>query len=348
MFDFHGVLMFSLLTFLFRLIFNSGKSKNELLLHIFLQQKELEILKRKQGRRRIRFLPSDRIVFAILNRVGHLQERLTLVKPETVLGWQRQLVKHFWTFKSKKRIGRPPVSNEIKQLVLAMKNDNLFWGYKKIQGELKKLDIHLDKKTIRNILNKFRRKGKIKQSLSWEQFLRLQIHSLYATDFFTIDTILHQRYYVYFMIYHKTREIVNFTITQNPCRQFVRQQLIEFEQTLNKIVYLIHDNAAQFNLDYLAYGIKEIRTSVEAPNMNAIAERFVGSVRREALDYFLLISEKQVLNILREYIEYYNSKRPHQGLEQNIPQGFEVQKYGKVRKMPILGGLCYHYERQAA
>ncbi len=167
-------------------------------------------------------------------------------------------------------------------------------------------------------------------------------------DFFTVDTILQQRFYVYFMIYHKTREIVHFAITRNPCRQFVRQQLIEFEQSVNDLVYVIHDNAAQFNLDYLAYGIKEIRTSVEAPNMNAIAERFIGSVRREALDYFLLISEKQVLNILREYIDYYNSKRPHQGLEQNTPQGFEAQKCGKVRKMPILGGLYYHYERRAA
>ncbi len=340
--------MFSLLTLLSRLIFNLCKSKKELVVQISIQQKEIEILKRKQGRRRIRFLHSDRIVFSILNRVGHLKHRLTLVKPETVLRWQRQLIKHFWTFKRTKRVGRPPVTNEIKQLVLAMKNDNLFWGYKKIQGELKKLDIHLDKKTIRNILNDFRRKGRIKQSLTWEQFLRLQIHSIYAMDFFTVDTILQQRFYVYFMIYHKTREIVHFAITRNPCRQFVRQQLIEFEQSVNDLVYVIHDNAAPFNLDYLAYGIKEIRTSVEAPNMNAIAERFIGSVRREALDYFLLISEKQVLNILREYIDYYNSKRPHQGLEQNIPQGFEAQKCGKVRKMPILGGLCYHYERRAA
>ena len=340
--------MFSLLTFLSRLMFNLCKSKKELFVQISIQQKEIEILKRKQGRRRIRFLHSDRIVFSILNRVGHLKDRLTLVKPETVLRWQRQLIKHFWTFKRTKRVGRPPVTNEIKQLVLAMKNDNLFWGYKKIQGELQKLDIHLDKKTIRNILNDFRRKGRIKQSLTWEQFLRLQIHSIYAMDFFTVDTILQQRFYVYFMIYHKTREIVHFAITRNPCRQFVRQQLIEFEQSVNDLVYVIHDNAAQFHLDYLAYGIKEIRTSVEAPNMNAIAERFIGSVRRKALDYFLLISEKQVLNILREYIDYYNSKRPHQGLEQNIPQGFEAQKCGKVRKTPILGGLCYHYERRAA
>jgi hypothetical protein len=141
---------------------------------------------------------------------------------------------------------------------------------------------------------------------------------------------------------------VDFAITHNPCLQFVRQQLIEFEQTLNNVVYMIHDNAAQFNLNYLTYGIKEIRTSLEAPNMNALAERFIGSVRREALDYFMLISERQIIKILHEYIDYYNSKRPHQGLEQRVPMGYKPQVYRRVLKLPILGGLCHHYLRRAA
>ena len=122
-----------------------------------------------------------------------------------------------------------------------MKNDNLNWGYKKIQGELLKLDISLDQKTVRNILNVFRRRGKVKKSLSWKKFLKLQIHSIYAMDIFTIDTILNQRLYVYFILYHKTREIVQFTITTNPTREFVRQQLNEFEQKVDYIVYMIHD-----------------------------------------------------------------------------------------------------------
>jgi len=118
--------MFSLPTFLFRFIFNLCKSKKELVVQISIQQKEIEVLKRQQGRRRIKFLHSDRIVFSILNRVGHLKEHLKLVKPETVLRWQRQLIKHFWTFKGKKRVGRPPVRHEIKQLIVAMKNDNIY------------------------------------------------------------------------------------------------------------------------------------------------------------------------------------------------------------------------------
>ncbi len=340
--------MFSFLTFVCRLIFNLGMSKKDLLLQVSLQQKEIEILKRKHRGRRLRFRLSDRVVFAILNKAGHLKERFSVVKPETVLGWQRQLIKHFWSFKNSKRVGRPPVSKDVKRLILAMKNDNLYWGYKKIQGELQKLDINLDKKTIQNILSDFRRRGKVRQSLTWKKFLSLQIHSIYAMDFFTIDTVLKQRFYVFFIIYHRTREIALVAITLNPCREFVRQQLIEFGEQLNKLVYMIHDNAAQFKLDYLAYDIKEIRTSVNSPDMNSIAERFIGSLLRESLDYFLLINERQILNILREYIDYYNTKRPHQGLDQQVPIPYTPQKQGRVRKTPILGGLCYHYERIAA
>lgn len=82
--------------------------------------------------------------------------------------------------------------------------------------------------------------------------------------------------------------------------------------------------------------------------MNTIADRFVGSVRREALDYFLLINENQTMKILQEYIEYYNSKRPHQGFDQQVPTGYKPQSHRRVSKIPDLGEVCNHYERFAA
>ena len=81
--------------------------------------------------------------------------------------------------------------------------------------------------------------------------------------------------------------------------------------------------------------------------MNSIAERFIGSLRREALDYYLLIGEKQIMRIVQEYIDYYNLKRPHQGIDQIVPKGYKPRLYGKVLKFPILGGLCHHYFRRA-
>ena len=82
--------------------------------------------------------------------------------------------------------------------------------------------------------------------------------------------------------------------------------------------------------------------------MNAIAERFIGSVRREALDYFLIINEKQVMNIISRYIEYYNFKRSHQGIGLSVPKGYIREGKGEIVSEPVLGGLHHHYERRIA
>jgi len=111
---------------------------------------------------------------------------------------------------------------------------------------------------------------------------------------------------------------------------------------------MIHDHVPQFHFNYLDFQIKEIRTSIEAPNMNAISERFIRSIRQEALDYFLLIGEKQIYEIIKIYVDYYNTKRPHQGLHQNIPNGYAPQSFERVHKVLIFGGLYHHYQRKAA
>jgi hypothetical protein len=130
--------------------------------------KEVEILKRKNHKKSLRIKYSDRVILSILNIFGYIKEQLLIVKPETVLKWQRKLIKRLGTFRRSKLGGRPPESNTIEQLNIEMKNDNLKWGARKIQGELLKLDIQLNEKTIRNILNDYRRKGMIKKSLSWK------------------------------------------------------------------------------------------------------------------------------------------------------------------------------------
>jgi transposase InsO family protein len=230
-----------------------------------------------------------------------------------------------------------------------MKNDNLLWGVKRIQGELLKVDISLSTKTIRKILQGFRRRGKIRSSLTWKRFLETQIRFIYAMDFLTVDTMLGQRFYVFAVISHKTREIVRFAITENPTRECVRQQLMLFGETMASRVYLIHDNALMFNIDYLAYNLVSVRTGVEAPNMNSIMERFFRTVRREALDNFLLIGRSQIKRILEEYVAFYNSQRPHQGIQQQIPNPGEPEKTGgAVWRSAVLDGLHHHYFRQAA
>ncbi len=112
---------------------------------------------------------------------------------------------------------------------------------------------------------------------------------------------------------------------------------------------MIHDNAPMFNIDFAAYGLVSINTAVEAPNMNSIMERFFRTVRREALDNFLLLGRDQIQGILEEYIAFYNTQRPHQGIRQQIPKPGEAERTrGPIRKNAVLGGLHHHYSRQAA
>ena len=168
-------------------------------------------------------------------------------------------------------------------------------------------------------------------------------------DFLTVDTMLGRRFYVFAVISHKTREIVRLAMTENPTREFVRQQLILFSERMASTAYVIHDNAAVLNFNFVAYGLVSINTAVEAPNMNSIIERFFRNVRREALDNFLLLGRDQIQRILEEYVAFYNTQRPHQGIHQQIPKPGEADRTsGPIRKSAVLGGLHHHYYRQAA
>ncbi len=112
---------------------------------------------------------------------------------------------------------------------------------------------------------------------------------------------------------------------------------------------MVHDGSGEFRyLNYDDFGIEGIKISANAPNMNAFAERFIGSVRREAFDWFILFNEAQIRNILAEYIGYYDEKRPHQGIAQKVPKGYTQQKRGNIITYPILSGLHHHYERFVA
>lgn len=148
---------------------------------------------------------------------------------------------------------------------------------------------------------------------------------------------------------HKTREFVRCAITENPTRESVRQQLILLSEAVAGKAYLMHDNALVFNIDYLMYNLVSVRTGIKAPNMNRIRERLFGPVRREALDNFLLISRVQIKTILEDYVAFYNSQRPHQGLEQQIPNPVEsLKKCDPVCRSAVLRDLHHHYFKQAA
>jgi putative transposase len=266
---------------------------------------------------------------------------LTIVEPKTVLEWQRRFIKNRWTY-PKKKPRRKPVSKSIKELILEMKQDNQLWGCIRISDELKKLGIYIHYTTVNKIMQTFRKNGQIQPVGSWKRFLKMHWDSLFSMDFIIIDTLFGKRLHLLVIMQLKTRKIVAWEITEFPSREFVRQRIILFTEEFTENPVLIHDNASVFtSIDYSDYGIKGVNTCMGSPNMNAYVERFNGSIRREVLDHYLLISQKQVKEIIGEYIEYYNNYRMYQGIG-NTPVSSKIQDSGQIKKNSVLGGL-HHY-----
>ncbi len=315
---------------------------------------ENQILKRSllQYNIKPKFNNFDRSVY-LFNLKIHpgLKRFITLVKPETVLNlWEKRL-KNYWTYQTKtNRTGRPPISRKITKLILEIKRDNYSWGYDRIVGTLKSLDIDISRDTVRRVIQTGRKNGDIKPNGAWKKFLKIHWDSLFACDFFTVDAFGFVRFYVFFILELKSRKIIKFGITSNPTISFVRNQLNGFMYDReDRKTYLIHDNSGEFRwFDFESVGIKGIATVPYSPDMNAYAERFVGSIRREFLDHFMVFSRKQLKRIIKEYVHYYNHLRPHQGISNSIPDGSTPLSNGDIKSRPVLFGLYSHYYRKAA
>jgi len=204
--------------------------------------------------------------------------------------------------------------------------------------------------TISKILNRFRKTGDLKPSLSWKRFLASHWETLFACDFLTVTVFFGMvTLYVFFIMELKSRRIVQFGITANPNIQFLRNQFSVFEYEHSGSI-LIHDNSGELKwFPYSQYNFKGIAIVPYSPNMNAYAERFVRSMRNECLDYFIIFTYGQLHRIVKNYIGYYNNYRPHQGLK-GIPNGSPetLSTDGKIKQKPLLFGLHNHYYREAA
>ncbi len=343
--------MFNFVVALLKRLFSTFfKKRKDVVFTLLLLKKENEIMKRhlKLQGRKILSTHTDRFCLSLIAALSKRAiTHLSIVKPETLLEWQRRFIKKRWSFKHKKR-GRKPITYAIKALILEMKKDNPLWGCRRISDELKKLDIDIHHTTVNKIIQTFRKQGKIQSTGSWKKFLKSHWDSLFGIDFMTIDTLLGKRFYLLIILELKTRKIIRYDLTEYPSREFVKQRIELLSENFEEKKTLIYDNAPQFtSIDYSWYDIRGVNICTSAPNMNAYTERVNGTIRREALDHFLLISEKQVRKIIMEYIDYYNHQRPHQGVGR-IPDPNQLSGFGNIRKDPVLGGLHHNYYRSSA
>jgi len=329
------------------------RSKAELLAENALLRQQLIILRRQMKRPVYR--KADRVLLIFLARmVRTWKQALFMVQPETLLRWHRELFRVFWKHKSKACSSKPRLSHETITLIREMAANNRLWGAERIRGELLKLDIRVSKRTIQKYMKQVRPKRARGQS--WKTFLHNHAKDVWACDFLQVTDLFFRPLFAFFIIELKSRKVIHLNVTRSPTDLWAAQQLREATPYGQIPKYLIRDNDRKFGPNFARVattsGIKVLRTPYQTPQANAVCERFLGSVRRECLDHFLIFHEKQLSRLLKAYEMYFNQARPHQGLQQGIPEPAvcstpSPNQPNKVCAVPVLGGLHHGYQRAA-
>jgi putative transposase len=338
-----------------------GRGESAKDVELLVLRHEVAVLRRQVSRPRLE--PKDRPVLAALARMLPREGlRTRMVTPERLLRWHRQLVARHWTYppKTKPCGGRPRTAAVIRDLVIRFARENPSWGHRRIHGELLGLGHRIAPSTVWNILQMVgldpapRRTGP-----SWREFCRAQATTMLACDFFTVDTVLLRRIYVFFVLEIGTRRVHILGVTRHPAGEWATQQarnlMLALGERADGFRFLVRDRDTKFTVSFdavfAASDISLWRSPPRAPKANAYAERWVSTIRRECLDRMLIFHERQLRHVLTEYEDHYNTHRPHRALEQRSPIELDANRLphttGVVRRTEILGGLINEYQHAA-
>ena len=342
------------------LVIRSDRAKDAELLVL---RHENAVLRRNVGR--VRYDPADRAWFAALTRFIPRRRWAEIfpVTPATLLAWHRRLAARKYDTSRRRRPGRPATVRSIARLTIRLAYENPLWGYRRIHGELTKLGVSVAASTIYQILRAAgidpapRRDGP-----TWRQFLHAQAARILAVDFLHVDTVALTRLYVLVFIEHGTRRMHIGGVTAHPTGEWTVQQArnlaLDLGDRFGDFRFLIRDRGSNFTRSFdavfQATGTTILRTAAQAPRMNAICERLIGTLRRELLDRVLILNQSHLRAVLANYQKHYNTARPHQGLGQRVPDvdpGSRITAADpgtcQIRRKPVLSGLINEYERAA-
>jgi transposase InsO family protein len=316
---------------------------------------ELEILRRQVVRPELRTV--DRALLAApACHLPRSSRGMLLVTPRTLLRWHQALVRRKW--RQPVGQGRPSLPAEVRELVLRLARENPRWGHRRICGELAKLGFRVSATSIRRLLAQAKlQPAPRRDGPTWREFLHAQAASIVACDFFTVESLFLRRYYALFFIAHGSRRVWLAGCTANPTGAWVTQQArnLGLDFSDNGVQFLLRDRdskyGGRFDEVFRSEGIRIVKTPVRAPKANAIAERFVRTVRSECLDWLLILNRRHLEGVLRVYVDHYNRERPHRALELRPPDLDERRERtpeGEIRRRDRLGGLIHEYHRAAA
>jgi putative transposase len=322
----------------------------------FLRQ-QLAVLRRQVGRAR----PTDgeRGILAFLARLFPWRDReaLHLVTPETLIRWHRKGWRLYWTWVSRRRRRSPgprKLPEEIRELIRDMARRNSQgrpWGVKRILGELEKLGISVSRRTVQKILREVRPRQPRGQR--WSTFLHNHMSCVWACDFFTVPTLTFRQLHVFVLMKLDTREVIGWNVTEHPTDEWTAQQLRNALLDRDPPRFLLRDRDGKYGakLDTLVRGCgaRTLLTPYRCPLANSFVERLVGTIRQELLDHVIVTGEDHLRRHLSNFLAYYHTQRPHQGLDQAIPAEIEHPvarpATGPIRTREVLGGLYCLYFR---
>ena len=359
-------MVMQVVSMLVELVSLGRQSESEKDLEILLLRRQLAIYERRQERAP-RLSRGEKLTLVVLatklkaktgRTIKAMGEVIRIVKPATLFGWHKQLVRLKWTYRRRHPGGRPRTDREIERLVVRLAREN-DWGIERIEGELLKLGYTISHETVGNILRRHNipPAPERETSPSWRHLMTHYKEQLLACDFFTVETLFLQTIYVLVFIEIGRRRVHFAGCTAHPNGAWVEQQarqlMWELTEREPNIRFLIRDNDKKFteafDTVFRSEGIDVIPTPVRAPNANAFMERWIRSAREECLDKLLIINEAHLRRVMREYVEFFNTARPHQGLDQQIPiPKTSGQGNGSVRCRNVLGGIIHDYYRDAA
>jgi transposase InsO family protein len=318
---------------------------------------ENRLLRRQLRGQRVRLTDDDRRGLAArAYRLGRqtLRQVATIVTPDTLLRWHRQLIRRKWTDPT--RSSRRGVMADIGRLVSRMAEENPSWGYTRIQGALKNLGHRVGRSTIARMLKAAGLPPVPQRPTNWQTFLRAHWGAIAGADFFTTEVWTWQGLvtdYTAFVINLASRRVQILGTTPHPDEMFLSQVARTLTMADSEACrVLICDRDAKWSASVRTQltesGIHVVRSPYRAPNANAHAERFVRSIKTECLDRMIPLGDRHLRRALAEFVDHYHLERNHQGLKNELIAGAPATRLAdRVRRRPRLGGLLNYYERAA-
>ena len=328
---------------------------------------ENRILREKLGRKRIMLNDDQRRRLAVKGKIlgrKMLEQLTTLVTPDTILRWHRELVAAKWDYsRRRKKIGRPPASVEVVELVLRMARENPTWGYDRIQGALANLGHLVSNTGVGGILKAHGvdPAPDRKRQSTWKSLLQAHWGVLASVDFTTIEVWTRSglvTVYLLLVMELATRRVHFAGSTGNPDEPWMLQVARNLSGAedgfLHGKKYLLMDRDTKFSEAFRVTleqgGMEAVRLPPRSPNLNSNIERFMLSVKNECLHRLLFFGETAVQTAVVAFLAHYHQERNHQGLDNRLIESGEKvgRTSGEVVCRERLGGMLRYYYRKAA